>query len=343
MNFARYFDFSGHIIYGNPLGLWTIACLAALVILAALLAARNFFYRYHASLPTDRWGINELFMELFSNARLFFLLATSLYTATLFLYLPLRDRQLCNVIAIMATLVQVALWGNSIIAFFINRHIRRTDPNGNVRLTIGALGMAARLAIWSVTTLWILQNLGINVTTLVASLGIGGIAVGLAAQSVLGDLFASLAIVLDRPFALGDFIGIDDKLIGSVEHIGIKSTRIRSLSGEQIVFANSKLLQQQISNYKRLYERRVEFCLAIDKKTPRECLSRIPKAIREIVQSQQKVRFDRAHLTELSGAALKFESVYYVLSPDFKYFLDVQQTIYLKLLDQLHEWQIQLA
>lgn len=343
MNFARYFDFSSHVIYGNPLGLWVVAITIALAVLAALLAARNFFYRYHAQLPADRWGINQLFMELFSNARMFFLVAISLYTATLFLYLPLRDRQLCNIIAIIATLIQVALWGNSIVAFFINRHIQRTDPNGNVRLTIGALGMVARLSIWSMTTLWVLQNLGINVSTLVASLGIGGIAVGLAAQSVLGDLFASLAIVLDRPFALGDFIGLEDKLIGYVEHIGIKSTRIRSLAGEQIVFANSKLLQQQINNYKRLYERRVEFCLTVDKKTPRESVARIPKAIQEIVQSQQKVRFDRAHLTELSGAALKFESVYYVLSSDFKYFLDVQQTIYLQLLDQLNEWQVQLA
>ncbi|HEV7226556.1 MAG TPA: mechanosensitive ion channel family protein, partial [Pirellulales bacterium] len=168
-------------------------------------------------------------------------------------------------------------------------------------------------------------------SALVAGLGVGGIAIALAAQNVLGDLFASLSIVLDRPFILGDFIAVGD-FSGAVEHIGLKTTRLRSLSGEQLVFSNADLLQSRIRNYKRMYERRIQFTFGVAYGTSRDQLTAIPGMIREAIAAHEKTRFDRAHFKSFGDSALIFEAVYYVLSPDYNLYMDIQQAINLTLL-----------
>lgn len=187
-----------------------------------------------------------------------------------------------------------------------------------------------------------LDNVGVNVTALVAGLGIGGIAVALAAQNVLGDLFASLAIVLDRPFVLGDSIAVDT-FQGTVESIGVKTTRLRSLSGEELVFSNSDLLKGPIRNYKRMTERRVLFNVGVAYDTPRETVARIPGMLREIVESQSPVRVDRAHFKSLGDSALVFEVVYFVLTPDYSRYMDIQQAVNLAILEQFAQQQIEIA
>ena len=157
------------------------------------------------------------------------------------------------------------------------------------------IGFFSKVAVWSVAMLLILQNLGVDVTALVAGLGIGGAAIALASQNILGDLFASLSIVLDKPFVLGDFIVVD-QYMGTVEHIGLKTTRVRSLSGEQLIFSNGDLLKSRISNFKRMTERRVVFSLGVAYETPPEKLAAVAAMLREIVQAQKRVRFDRAPL-----------------------------------------------
>jgi small-conductance mechanosensitive channel len=189
-----------------------------------------------------------------------------------------------------------------------------------------AFGFILKLVVWSVILLLVLDNLGVNITTLVAGLGVGGIAIALAVQNVLGDLFASLSIVLDKPFVIGDFI-IVDNFLGSIEHIGLKTTRVRSLSGEQLIFANSDLLQSRIRNFKRMYERRVVFSLTVIYQTPYEKLIKIPQIVREIIESKESVRFDRAHFKEYGNSSLNFEIVYWVLSPDYNKYMDIQQAI----------------
>jgi len=183
-----------------------------------------------------------------------------------------------------------------------------------------------RLAIWLLAFLLIFENLGFDVTALVAGLGIGGIAVALAAQSVLGDLFSSLSIVLDRPFEVGDFIVFGDQS-GTVERIGVKTTRIRSLSGEQIAVSNSDLVQSRIHNYKRMAERRVLFVIGTTYDTPGSKLERIPGLVKDIVDAQDTARFDRAHFRSFGDSALEFEVVYWVLSPDYTTYMDVQQRV----------------
>jgi small-conductance mechanosensitive channel len=198
------------------------------------------------------------------------------------------------------------------------------------------------VAIWAMVLMLTLDNLGIDITALVAGLGIGGIAVALAVQNVLGDLFASLSITLDRPFVVGDFLIVGD-FMGSVEYIGIKSTRLRSLGGEQIIISNSDLLSSRVRNYGRMLERRVVFVTSVTYETPIEKVEKIPVLIREIVEAQSNTRFDRCHFAKHAAASLDFETVYYVLTGDYNQYMDIQQAINLRLHRELMTLGIEFA
>jgi len=187
-----------------------------------------------------------------------------------------------------------------------------------------------------------LDNLGVDITALVAGLGIGGIAVALALQNVLGDLLASLSITLDQPFVIGDFLIVGDHM-GSVEYVGIKTTRLRSLTGEQIVMSNADLLSSRVRNYGRMYERRIVFALGVAYETPREKLERIPPLLREIIEAQEGVRFDRAHFAKYGDFSLDFEIVYYVQSPEYGLYMDAQQAINFRIHEAFEDLGVQFA
>jgi small-conductance mechanosensitive channel len=184
--------------------------------------------------------------------------------------------------------------------------------------------------------------MGIDITALVAGLGVGGIAVALAAQNILGDLFASWSIVLDKPFLVGDFIIIDG-YSGTVEHIGLKTTRLRSLTGEQLIFSNSDLLKCRIRNYKRMQERRIVFSFGVLYETPLEKLKEIPGIVKDIITSIENTRFDRAHFASYGNYSLNFEVVYYVLSSDYTVYMDIQQKINLALFEEFQKKDIVFA
>jgi len=207
---------------------------------------------------------------------------------------------------------------------------------------MSAFGFLARLALWTIIMFSALDNLGVNITALVAGLGVGGIAVALATQNILGDLFASFSIVLDKPFVIGDFI-IVGECLGTVERIGLKTTRIRSLSGEQIIFSNSDLLGSRVRNFKRMYERRIVFSIGVIYQTSREQVAAIPAMLRESIEAQQMARFDRAHFKGFGDYALHFEAVYYVRSPDFTRYMDTQQAINLEIMRRFEEAGIEFA
>jgi small-conductance mechanosensitive channel len=207
---------------------------------------------------------------------------------------------------------------------------------------MSAIGFIGKLVVWSVVLLLALDNLGVQITTLVAGLGVGGIAVALAVQNILGDLFASLSIVLDKPFVVGDFLIIDNYL-GSVEHVGLKSTRIRSLTGEQLIFSNNDLLRSRLRNYGRMYQRRVAFNIGVVYQTPREALKKIPGILQNAVEGQENVRFDRSHFKEYGDFSLNFETVYYVLVPDYNTYMDIQQAINMKIHEEFEGEGIEFA
>ena len=208
--------------------------------------------------------------------------------------------------------------------------------------TITFLGFVARLLLWIIVLLLILDNLGVNITGLVAGLGIGGIAVALALQNILGDLFASLSIVLDKPFVIGDFVVVDS-LSGTIEHIGLKTTRIRSLSGEQLIFSNNDLLKSRVHNYKRMSERRIVFSFGVVYQTPLEKLKAIKEIVSDIITKEEKARLDRVHFKEYGDSSLNFEVVYFVNDPDYNIYMDVQEAINLEIFRRFQEEGIEFA
>lgn len=267
----------------------------------------------------------------------------ALYAALALLGFPAVLTTLANRLALLALLVQAALWGHALIGEAVERYRRQKladDPGGVTALQV--FGFIGRLALWTVALLLILDNLGVNITALLASVGIASIAIGLAVQNILSDLFASLSIVVDKPFMVGDFI-IVDNFMGTVERIGLRTTQVRSLSGEVVVFANTDLTRSRLRNFKRMTERRVVFLVSVPYETEREKLAHIPTILRQAIEAQPKVRFDRAHFKEFGAYALVFEAVYWVLDPDFNLFMDTQQAINFAILERFRAEGIDFA
>jgi len=330
--------------YGNPLYDWIAAIgIGIALTLALYFVQRLLLRRLSAWAGRTASRFDDFVIDILSHTHFPFLLIVSFYFGLQYLELPPKPTRLIEQITIIALLTQVALWGNHWIALWLKDHMKRhKDTDAAAATTMSVLGFIARVTLWSVLLLMILENLGFNITSLVASLGIGGVAVALASQNILGDIFASVVIAMDKPFVLGDFLIVGDAL-GTVEYIGLKTTRLRSLGGEQIVFSNAELLKYRIHNYKRMYERRVVFGFGVTYQTPLAQLEAIPSKLKEIVTAQQKTRFDRAHFKEFGDSSLNFEVVYFVQDPDFNLYMDIQQTINLALMRYFERERIDFA
>lgn len=215
---------------------------------------------------------------------------------------------------------------SSVILLVLQTHIRRKEHGEEKIKQLGGLMLVINIFIWILGIVFVLDNLEYDVNAIVAGLGIGGIAIALAAQNILGDLFNYFVIYFDRPFEVGDFIVVDDKM-GTVEYLGIKTTRIRSLSGEQVIIGNSNLTGSRIHNFKRMINRRIVFTVNVDHRTPLEKMKAIPGLLKTIVEQQKPVLFDRAHFAAYGDWSLKYEVVYFVLDADFNKYMDIQQNI----------------
>lgn len=246
-------------------------------------------------------------------------------------------------LAMGALFLQAGFWVSRLLDSMIKQSgARAMETNPATATTLSALNLLGQILLWVIIVLMMLDNFGVNVTTMIAGLGVGGIAIALAVQNILGDLLASLSIVIDKPFVLGDFIIIDEYM-GTVEHIGIKTTRIRSLGGEQIIFANNDLLKSRVRNYKRMFERRVLFGFGVTYQTPIDQLDKISKKVKEIIEIKEKTRFERAHFAKLNTSSLDFEVVYWVLDADYNLYMDLQQSINMEIMQMLAEWKIDFA
>lgn len=330
--------------FGNSLMEWLIA-LGILVgtLLILKVVQKITVHRAGKFAEGTKTEIDDLVVEIIGKTRFFFLFVVALYACSHSLALSEKASRLVQTILVLGTLLQTAIWGNTVISFILSRAVkRRLDEDAASATTMSALGFVGRLALWTVLLLLALDNLGINITGLIAGLGIGGIAIALALQNILGDLFASLSIVLDKPFVMGDFIIVDEHL-GTVEHIGLKTTRLRSLSGEQIVVSNADLLKSRIRNFKRMFERRVVFSIGVTYQTPYEKLAAVGTMIKEIIEAQADVRFDRAHFKEYADWSLNYEIVYYVKSPDYNKYMDIQQAINLEIFRRFEAEGIEFA
>ena len=315
-----------NVFYGNEIRTWLVALGITVAVLVVLrLIEQLVIVRIERLTSRTRTIIDDLVVGALRKTKLLYLFVVAVYLGSLTLTLPENLRALDSRILMVATLLQAGVWASTAITLWL-AHYRATEEDGANRTTMNALSFLVRIALWTTVLLLILDNLGVDVTALVTGLGIGGVAIALAVQNVLSDLFASLSIVLDKPFVNGDFIVVGD-MAGSVEHIGIKTTRIRSISGEQLVASNNDLLTSRIRNFGRMNERRVVFSLGVTYQTPTEKLERVPSLIREAVEGQSHVRFDRSHFASYGDFSLNFETVYYVESSDYTQHMDILQAV----------------
>nr|MBV6629659.1 mechanosensitive ion channel family protein [Oceanococcus sp. HetDA_MAG_MS8] len=266
----------------------------------------------------------------------------ALYLGTRMLELPQGFNQLLGGASAISLFAQVGVWGTAGLSFWISESRAEAASNNEPTTHFSAIGFVGRVVLWAVVLLLALDNLGVDITALVAGLGVGGIAVALAVQNILGDLFASLSIVIDKPFEVGDFIVVDT-FYGTVENVGLKTTRVRSLGGEQLVFANSDLLGARVRNYKRMRERRILFKFGVLYQTPPDLLEQIPVMVREIIEAIPDIRFDRAHFFAFGESSYDFEVVYWMQTPEYNLYMDTQQSINLALVRRFAEAGIDFA
>jgi small-conductance mechanosensitive channel len=329
---------------GNTLGDWTIALAIFLVTLTVLPVANRLLAaqrrRLVARAPSMVHPAIDLAALLAGNTNRLFLWGAALWLASRDLSFPPRLERWLSVALVVLLWMQLALWAMAAVRFAIDlRRQRSRGPDTLLKSSMEVILFLAGLVIWGVAALLALDNLGVEIRPLLAGLGLGGIALALAVQTVLADLLASLSIALDKPFGLGDFLTIDD-CQGTVEHIGVKSTRLRSINGEQIIISNGDLLKSRVRNFGRLIERRALFVLPVHYETPVATLAAVPRAVREIIEATPDVRFDRCHLLRCTETALEFEAVFFVTRPEFKAYADAQQTINLRILERFRTMEV---
>jgi small-conductance mechanosensitive channel len=337
-------DFLDLTFAGNTVATWlwllgTLALILALMWLAKL----YLLSRMEKVAGRTRTQVDDLVIILIRRTRYALIAWVIASLALRVLVLPANVIGLLRTIAVLAFLFQLGIWANGAIEFWLARYTRDRHPSDAASITtFRAIAYGMQVLAWTIVVLLALDNFGVDVTALITGLGIGGVAIALAVQNILGDLLAALAIVLDKPFVIGDFVIVGSEK-GTVEQIGMKTTRVRSLDGEQIIFSNAELLQSRIRNYGRMDERRVLFRFGVLYSTPQEKVEMLPEIAREAVLAQEAVRFDRAHFASFSESSLDVEVVYYVLSPDYGKYMDTQQAINLVLLRRLREENVEFA
>ncbi|MGY5957248.1 mechanosensitive ion channel family protein [Kosakonia sp. BK9b] len=285
--------------------------------------------------------MQHVLVDMLSRTSKFLLFIAALLFSLRFVELPDRLFSTLGHAWFLVLAIQMALWLDQGVVSWM-RHLMYTPGASRNPVTMVIAGLLLRMMLWTVMLLSILANAGVNITALVASLGVGGIAIALAVQTILSDVFASLSIGFDKPFEIGDFVVFND-VAGTIEHIGLKTTRIRSLSGEQIVCGNAILLQQTLHNYKRMQTRRIVFTFGLALNTPPEKLRQVGEMIRTIITEVGDTRFDRAHFQGFGTDRLNFEVVHIVSTADYNKYMDIQQEINIRIMEGLAEQGIELA
>jgi small-conductance mechanosensitive channel len=323
------------IYFGNSARAWLVAAIvAAIVYLVLAVARRILINRLGALAARTETDVDDAMVDAIRRTRPFFIAAVAVGAAMRGLSIHDRLGGPMSVVLQLLVLVQVGVWISGLIKFLVGRALtKRREATDRIGIAaVKAIGVTVEIVAWFVLVVVALQFIfEKNVATLLTGISIGGIALALAVQNILGDLLAAVAIVFDRPFDVGDSIAIDN-LAGTVEQIGLKTTRLRSVTGEQLVIGNAELLKSKLRNYKRMYERRVLLNLDVTYDTPADVIERIPGFLKDIVNGQKSVRFERSHFAGFQESALRIETVYFVLDPEYKQFMDVQQAVDLAVL-----------
>jgi len=324
----------------NPLSAWLKGLITAVLVWLILTLLRHFILKLTIRTHKEG-GLLHQFTHTFSQVTIIIIALASL---TAFLSLPDQAHQILTVIYLAAAGLQVGQWLTSLVDHWVNSQISAV-PEGELprRSSLTTLGGFLKVVIWVVVVLIVIDNIpNVDLSSMIASIGLGGIAIGLAAQNVIKDLLSSLTISLDKPFAVGDSIQVGD-FSGTVEHIGIRSTRLKSINGEELIISNNDLLSSRVQNFQKMEERRVSFTLLVDYGTPLEKLQQIPDILEEVISPINLLRFGRAHLKAFGENALQYEVVYFVTSGNFADFVQGQHALNLALLKRFQQEEIKFG
>ncbi|MEO7243498.1 MAG: mechanosensitive ion channel family protein [Variovorax sp.] len=332
-------------LFGLPilnLALALAALLISYLVITLLLRFVLSRMRLLASRTATHFG--DVIVEVLDGTSQVLIALVALLIGIGMLDLPERWHLRVNQLWFVVIVLQVGMWGTRAIAISVARYVRRHSTATMTQVSASATLMSwgLRTLLWTVVLLAMLSNMGVNITAFVTSLGVGGIAIALAVQNILGDLFASLSIAVDKPFEVGDVITVGS-VTGTVQLIGLKSTRIRSLQGEQVVMGNTELLKQTINNYRTLAERRIVFKFGVTYDATPDQLEEIPNVLKRLVTADDKLRFDRAHFKGFGDSSLDFEVVYFVLDPGYGVYMDRQQALNLALMRELSAMGVEFA
>lgn len=330
---------------GIPLWSLLVAIAAATATYVAILVALYLITRRAKAWATQsQSGMAMTVVDVLEGTSRTLMLVVALLVGASLLDLPGRWESRLSQLWFVAVALQMGLWGMRAIGIGVRRYVQRHSSTGMTQVSASAtlMSWSLRTLLWSVVLLAILSNVGVNITAFIASLGVGGIAVALAVQNILGDLFASLAIAVDKPFEVGDFVVVGS-VSGTVQVIGLKTTRIRSLQGEQIVMSNTDLLKQTISNFRMLERRRIVFGFGVTYDTTPEQAEAIPGIVRKLIEAHPQLRFDRAHFKAFGASSLDYEVVYIVEDPAFSVYMDMQQALNLGLMRELKALGVEFA
>jgi small-conductance mechanosensitive channel len=326
-------NYLSKVYYGNSLQQYLIAlAIVALGLLFLRLFRKIILNRLKAWTAHTDTKLDDYLVNGFEKFGLPVLNILVVYFSLSYLTLSEKANKVVHAVLVVVITFYLVRFVSAVIRLALESFISRQEKGEEKLKQLNGIMLIINVLVWMLGLLFLFDNLGYNITAIVTGLGIGGIAIALAAQNILGDLFNYFVIFFDRPFEVGDYITVDDKK-GTVEHIGIKTTRLLALTGEQLAFSNSDLTKSRIHNFKRMTRRRVAFKLGVVYQTPPEKIKLVPTLIKEAVQSQSLATFDRAHFASFGNFSLDFEVVYFIESPDYLPYMDVQQAINLAILE----------
>ena len=336
-------DVLKHSYWGNTVGDYLISAAFIVIGFLVLRGIKNYVLtRLKKLVSKTESNLDDIALQVVEKFGIPILRVLVIYWAIELLVLRPKVEKWLNIAYGVVTLYFVVSFLLALVRRLLEAQVMKLE-NGETKLKqIGGIMVVLKILVWSIGLLALFSNLGYDVTTVLTGLGIGGIAIALAAQNILGDLFNYFVIFFDRPFEVGDFITVDDKK-GTVEYIGIKTTRIRSITGEQLIISNSNLTSSRIHNFKRLESRRVVFSIGVVYGLPLEKLKMIPGIIKQIVEKSELVRFDRVHFNRYGDFSLDYEVVFFVDTPDYNTYMDILQQINFGIYEKFESEKIDFA
>ncbi|MDK2980675.1 MAG: hypothetical protein PWQ55_1022 [Chloroflexota bacterium] len=329
--------------WGNPLSDWAKALGLALgIYLAVKLFKTILVKRMRAIADRTKSNIDNIILEVVSQTQELLIVLIGIYAGIHFLSITDKALNVIDKVFFVIIALQVGYWLGGFVNHLVIFREKKEAGNKEEQTAVHAFGLFGKIVIWTVVALVTIQNVsGMKMDALITSLGVGGIAAGLAVQNILKDIFASLSIFLDKPFLVGDYIAVGDTG-GTIENIGLKSTRLRTLQGEELVFSNSDLLESRIHNYRTMQRRLVVVNIGVSPNTPYATLNQLPGVFEEIIKKVPDVTFDRANLSELGNYTFNFEIIYHIESADFDLFVKRRESIYLEIIKRLQEMNVDM-